>query len=98
MGHATYLIALGSNRPSRHGSPVATVRAAAGLLPGRVTAMSPVIDSAPIGPSIRRYANATLLLESELSPPALLAALKAIERDFGRRRGRRWGRRVLDLD
>ena len=28
----------------------------------------------------------------------MLAALKAIERQFGRRRGRRWGPRVLDLD
>jgi len=28
----------------------------------------------------------------------MLRRLKAIERDFGRRRGRRWGPRVLDLD
>ena len=28
----------------------------------------------------------------------MLAALKAIERDFGRRPGKRWGARVLDLD
>ncbi|MEZ0495977.1 2-amino-4-hydroxy-6-hydroxymethyldihydropteridine diphosphokinase [Sphingomonas sp. IW22] len=98
MGHATYLIALGSNRPGRHGRPANTLRAAAGVLPGRVTAMSPMIDSAPIGPSIRRYANAVLLLESDLLPDALLTTLKRIERDFGRRAGRRWGTRVIDLD
>jgi 2-amino-4-hydroxy-6-hydroxymethyldihydropteridine diphosphokinase len=28
----------------------------------------------------------------------MLRRLKAIERDFGRRPGRRWGARVLDLD
>jgi 2-amino-4-hydroxy-6-hydroxymethyldihydropteridine diphosphokinase len=28
----------------------------------------------------------------------MLSALKQIERDFGRRHGRRWGPRVLDLD
>jgi 2-amino-4-hydroxy-6-hydroxymethyldihydropteridine diphosphokinase len=28
----------------------------------------------------------------------MLRALKHIERDFGRRAGRRWGARVLDLD
>jgi 2-amino-4-hydroxy-6-hydroxymethyldihydropteridine diphosphokinase len=28
----------------------------------------------------------------------MLSALKRIERDFGRRSGRRWGPRVLDLD
>ena len=98
MATATYLIALGSNRPSRHGGPAATLRAAAGRLPGRVTALSPVIASAPVGPSIRRYANAAARVESDLAPPAMLAALKAIERAFGRRRGRRWGARVLDLD
>ncbi|HEX9963848.1 MAG TPA: 2-amino-4-hydroxy-6-hydroxymethyldihydropteridine diphosphokinase, partial [Allosphingosinicella sp.] len=38
------------------------------------------------------------LVESDLDPPALLARLKRIERDFGRRGGRRWGPRVLDLD
>ena len=32
------------------------------------------------------------------TPDELLAELKAIERDFGRRPGRRWGPRVLDLD
>jgi len=37
-------------------------------------------------------------VESPLDPPAMLAALKAIERKFGRRPGRRWGERVLDLD
>jgi 2-amino-4-hydroxy-6-hydroxymethyldihydropteridine diphosphokinase len=95
---ATYLIALGSNRPGRHGSPVRILRAAAGALPGRVTALSPVIASDPVGPSIRRYANAALILVTPLDPPALLAELKRIERAFGRRRGRRWGARTLDLD
>ena len=38
------------------------------------------------------------VFDTALDPPALLAALKAIERAFGRRRGRRWGARVIDLD
>jgi 2-amino-4-hydroxy-6-hydroxymethyldihydropteridine diphosphokinase len=37
-------------------------------------------------------------VETRFDPPALLAALKRIETAFGRRRGRRWGARVLDLD
>lgn len=98
---STYLIALGSNRRHhRYGRPEDVVRAAqeecAGL--GTVTARSPVIASAPLGPARRRFANAALVLESELTPPALLAALKRMEREFGRRRGRRWGDRVLDCD
>ena len=63
-----------------------------------VVAASPIVASAPIGPSVRRFANAVVLVESKRSPPAMLARLKAIERRFGRRAGRRWGARVIDLD
>ena len=64
-----------------------------------VVAMGPAVRSEPIGPSIRRYANSAAVIETRLEPPALLAALKRIERAFGRRaRGRRWAARVLDLD
>ncbi|MHA6723514.1 2-amino-4-hydroxy-6-hydroxymethyldihydropteridine diphosphokinase [Sphingomonas sp. RS2018] len=92
---ATYLIAVGSNRRGRHGAPAAEVAAAIALLGGRASA---IVGSAPLGPSLRRYANAAVLIESDETPPALLVRLKAIERDFGRRRGRRWGSRVIDLD
>ncbi|WP_375392622.1 2-amino-4-hydroxy-6-hydroxymethyldihydropteridine diphosphokinase [uncultured Sphingomonas sp.] len=94
---ALYAIALGSNRRGRHGNPAAEVRAAAAALGGLV-ALSPVVTSAPVGPSARRYANAAALIRTNEPPPVLLARLKAIERRFGRRRGRRWGARVIDLD
>lgn len=96
---AAYLIALGSNRAGRHGRPADEVRAALAALAdiGPVVA-SPIVASAPLGPSIRRFANAVARVESDASPPELLARLKAIEHSFGRRRGRRWGARVLDLD
>jgi 2-amino-4-hydroxy-6-hydroxymethyldihydropteridine diphosphokinase len=65
----------------------------------RVIARSPVLRTEPVGPSIRRYANAAAVLETALDPPALLALLKRTERRFGRRPGgRRWSARVLDLD
>ena len=56
------------------------------------------MSSAPIGPSVRRFANAVVLIESDERPPELLARLKSIERAFGRRSGQRWGARVIDLD
>lgn len=95
-----WLLALGSNRRSRHGSPRATLKVAADALGERVKvlAVSPVTDSAPLGPSRRRYANGALLVRTELSPPDLLAFTRSVERAFGRRRGRRWGERVLDID
>ena len=93
----TYAIAIGSNRRGRHGSPAAEVRSAIAALAG-IVAVSPIIDSDPVGPSIRRFSNAVALLESTDAPPAMLARLKAIERAFGRRRGQRWNARVIDLD
>jgi 2-amino-4-hydroxy-6-hydroxymethyldihydropteridine diphosphokinase len=96
MALTSYAIALGSNRRSRHGSPAETVRAAAGAL--GVERLSRIRATAAVGPAGRGFANAAGLIESALDPPALLAMLKRIERDFGRRGGRRWGPRVLDLD
>jgi 2-amino-4-hydroxy-6-hydroxymethyldihydropteridine diphosphokinase len=92
----SYAIALGSNRRGRHGSPTATVRAAAAAI-GAVR-LSKVRSTPALGPAGRGFANAAALVESELEPPALLAELKRVERDFGRRGGRKWGPRVLDLD
>jgi 2-amino-4-hydroxy-6-hydroxymethyldihydropteridine diphosphokinase len=64
-----------------------------------VLAVAPVIASAPLGPSLRRYANGAAVIETPLDPPALLTLLKTIECSFGRTRGgKRWGARVLDLD
>jgi 2-amino-4-hydroxy-6-hydroxymethyldihydropteridine diphosphokinase len=94
---SSYAIAVGSNRPGRHGPPAREVAAAIAAL-GRVAAVSPIVHTPALGPSIRRFANAVAILDSGEDPPELLARLKAIERDFGRRRGRRWGARVIDLD
>lgn len=44
------------------------------------------------------FVNAAAVLESDLSPHALLGWLRALERRFGRVRVTRWGSRSLDLD
>lgn len=96
-----YLIALGSNiRHQTFGSPTKVVDAAKTHLEvlGAIVGSSMAINSAPIGPSIRNYANSVLVLETPLEPKPLLAALKRIEARFGTRRGGRWSSRVLDLD
>ncbi len=103
---ALYLIALGSNmRVPGIGSPRRVLGAALAALQLEgldVLASSPIIDSAPIGPSTRRYANSAAVVETALCPPELLSLLQAIEADFGRgraqRRGQRWRARALDLD
>jgi len=98
-----YLIALGSNqRHHRHGSSPQVLRAALAAMAGAgltVEAAAPIMASAPVGPSLRRYANSAALITTDLAPDELLDALKDIERRFGRRpRGQRWSARVLDLD
>jgi len=101
LANHLYAIAIGSNRPhGRHGRPPGVVAAAIARLDeafGLFDA-SPILLNPASGGAGRDFANAVALVESGLAPSAMLAAVKAIERDFGRRSGRRWGARVLDLD
>lgn len=96
MALTSYAIALGSNRRGRHGAPAAIIRSAAAAI--GASRLSKIRSTPALGPAGRGFANAVALVESELDPPALLAELKSVERAFGRRGGRRWGPRVLDLD
>jgi 2-amino-4-hydroxy-6-hydroxymethyldihydropteridine diphosphokinase len=97
-----YAIGLGSNkRHPRHGAPRGVLTAAFEALNQNgltLLARSRIINSAPIGPSLRVYANAAALIETAMEPPALLEQLKETESLFGLRRGQRWSSRVLDLD
>ena len=96
MTVTSYALALGSNRRSRHGSPAQMIAAAAKEL--GVERLSTIRATEAVGPAGRAFANAAAILRSRLDPPELLAELKALESAFGRRPGRRWGPRVLDLD
>jgi len=44
------------------------------------------------------YLNAVVMVEGRMAPTALLRTLKRIERNAGRRLGRHWGPRQLDID
>ena len=101
MARTSYAIALGSNRPhGRYGRPEAVLRAAVRALRelGEVERVSAIRRTPALGPAGRSFANAAAILSTDYAPDELLPALKAIERRFGRRAGRRWGPRVLDLD
>lgn len=102
MAKTSYAIALGSNRRhGRHGSPSAVIRAAVDALARQglsIDILSRIHLTPALGPAGRSFANAALLSSSDLDPPELLQCLNAVERAFGRRGGRRWGARVLDLD
>jgi len=96
-----YAIAIGSNRPhGRFGRPTGVVEAAIARLDQDFSLFdaSPIVLNGAHGGAGRDFANAVALVESKLDPPEMLRRLKALEREFGRRAGRRWGPRVLDLD
>ena len=96
-----YAIAIGSNRAhGRYGRPAQVVVAAIARLDHDFGLFdcSPILLNPAYGPAGRDFANAVALVESDLDPPQMLSRLKQVECEFGRRRGRRWGPRVLDLD
>lgn len=96
-----YAIAIGSNRPhGRYGRPPKVVEAAIAALDQEFGLFdaSPIILNAAIGGAGRDFANSVALVESDLEPFEMLRRIKSIEREFGRRRARRWAARVLDLD
>ena len=102
METATFLIALGSNKPIGRAILPRAVLAAALIemdrAPLSLLATSKTIETHPLGAARRRFCNAAALVETALQPTELLAHLKGLERRFGRRGGRRWGDRPLDLD
>ena len=103
MPQATHLyaVAIGSNRRHvRHGRPSGVVEAAIAHLDAQFELFdaSPIVLTRAVGGAGRDFANAVALVCSALPPEQMLAALKSMEREFGRRPGRRWGDRVLDLD
>jgi 2-amino-4-hydroxy-6-hydroxymethyldihydropteridine diphosphokinase len=72
-----------------------------GSLPlSQLLSRSHLYRSAPWGVRDQpEFINAVAGIETALSPQALMQAMLAIERDFGRdRSGDRWGPRILDLD
>ncbi|GJM19374.1 MAG: 2-amino-4-hydroxy-6-hydroxymethyldihydropteridine diphosphokinase [Phycisphaeraceae bacterium] len=94
-------IALGSNLGDRSTNLDAGVLGVAALDDTRVLAVSAYLETAAVGPGAQgAYFNAAMVVQTGLSPRALLDALLAIELANGRDRSseQRWGARTLDLD
>lgn len=93
-------VALGSNLGDRAEALEVARRGLARLEGTRVVASSSIEETEPLGGLDQpRYLNQMVLLETTLSPHALLEALLEIERQAGRiRNGIRWAPRLLDCD
>ena len=100
--HTAY-VGLGSNLPSRAGTPLETIRSAIRALQdvGEIVAQSSMYETAPVGMTDQpSFVNAAVALRTHKAPEALLAAMLGIERSLGRDRspGVLKGPRTLDLD
>lgn len=90
-------IGLGSNLGDRAGHIAGALAELATL--GDIVAVSSRYETAPVGgPRQDPYLNAVVLLDTDLSPEALLDGCLRIEAGRGRERRERWGPRTLDLD
>ena len=90
-------VGIGSNLGDSAGRVRGAIDALASL--GSVRAQSSLYRSAPWGRTDQpAFINAVVRLETDLTPLALLDALKAIETRLGRTPGERWGPRAIDLD
>ena len=96
------IIAVGSNEKSAYGSPGRTLNAAIQRLDDlgmRVKVASSVYVTTPVGGGRQPdFFNAVVMAELTMGLSTVLRLLKCLEREAGRRLGRHWGPRPLDLD
>jgi 2-amino-4-hydroxy-6-hydroxymethyldihydropteridine diphosphokinase len=105
LGRVRAYVGLGANVGAAADTLAAAVHALAALPGARLTGVSRLYVTAPVGVTDQpEFRNAVVALDVPSGPDpgtgaiALLIALKGLERAFGRRDGPRWGPRALDLD
>jgi 2-amino-4-hydroxy-6-hydroxymethyldihydropteridine diphosphokinase len=93
------VLALGSNLGDRQDILQGGVDAIAGIEGVRLTGVSPVYETVPVGgPPQPDYLNAVALAEVTIPSLDLLDRLHEVEATFDRVRLVRWGPRTLDID
>ncbi|GHC33978.1 2-amino-4-hydroxy-6-hydroxymethyldihydropteridine pyrophosphokinase [Kushneria pakistanensis] len=98
MSHTAW-IGLGSNLDQPRQQVLTALEDLAGLPLTMLSARSSLYGSRPVGPQDQPdFVNAVAVLETLLSPLALLDQLQALEQRHRRVRKRHWGPRTLDLD
>jgi 2-amino-4-hydroxy-6-hydroxymethyldihydropteridine diphosphokinase len=94
---STVFLSLGTNLGDR----MSHLNAALDTLPPdvQITKKSPVYETPPWGYEDQGpFLNMVVEGQTELEPVALLARLKQMETDLGRRPSFRWGPRIVDMD
>ncbi len=94
--HPVVYLGLGSNIGDRDANLTAAVQALGAVV--TVERVSSVYDTAPMHVTDQpRFHNLVCQATTDLTPPALLHAAKAIERQLGRADGPRYGPRLIDI-
>ncbi|MBI4347521.1 MAG: 2-amino-4-hydroxy-6-hydroxymethyldihydropteridine diphosphokinase [Elusimicrobia bacterium] len=91
-------LSLGSNRAGPRRKLAWALRELARLPRTRLVRATAPVATAPIGPAQPRFLNLCALVRTRLTPMGLLTECKRLEALAGRRPGRRWGPRPLDID
>lgn len=92
-------VGLGSNLGDREKYLNSAAAALAKVRETKYVLASPVYESDPYGKTDQpKFLNAVVELETTLAPGELLAELKAIEKQLGRKGTEPWGPREIDLD
>jgi len=97
-------LSLGTNLGDRLDNLSRAVRALMDAADVTVVAVSPVYETAPLGPGntvfadMPAYLNCAIAIDTTLSAAALRARTQGIERAMGRGEHGRWESRVIDID
>jgi 2-amino-4-hydroxy-6-hydroxymethyldihydropteridine diphosphokinase len=94
---ATVFLGLGANLGNRQHNLIMALDRLAPL--ALVDLVSSLYETEPAGPVEQPlFLNAVCSVITGLRPMALLRHIQEVEREIGRRRGKRWGPRVIDID
>jgi 2-amino-4-hydroxy-6-hydroxymethyldihydropteridine diphosphokinase len=104
-GRVRAYVGLGANVGDASTTLASAVRSLAGLPAVRLRGVSRLYATEPVGVTDQpEFRNAAVAIDVPAGPDpmagalTLLTSLKSLEREAGRREGRRWGQRELDLD
>lgn len=93
------LLSLGANEGQREAALGSALEALAAWPGLRLLRVSGCYETSPVGITDQPdFLNAAAEIETALPPLELLNAVKRLEVQLGRRPGRRWGPRIIDID
>jgi 2-amino-4-hydroxy-6-hydroxymethyldihydropteridine diphosphokinase len=96
---AIVYLGLGSNKGDWEKSLNLALKELKSLKPIKILKISSIYETEPVGFKAQNwFLNAAVKIKTKLPPLELFYTLQGIERKMGRRRGKRWGPRKIDLD